>query len=965
MEKQYWRSLAERENPSELARAAETEFSENPLQQIELGSSRRGFLKAAGFAFAGAALTGCSRAPVEKAMPYLVQPENMVAGRAQYYASTCGACPVGCGLLAKARDGRPIKLEGNPDQAISRGATCAVGQASILGLYDSLRLRQPLSGGRVSAWPEVDREIVARLGEARRSGAAVRYLSGTVNSPTKQAAIDRFLAQFHDARHVMYDALSASAILDAHQQTHGVRVLPHYRFDQADVIASFDADFLGTWISPVEFAHDYSSRRRPPRISWHVQFEGRMSLTGSKADRRLRTAPGEIHASLAELAKRIARNNGGSDEVSERLLRARGRSLVVCGANDVHAQVLVNYINHLLGNYGATLDIERPSRQRQGDDRALANLLDETSAGQVGAMFIDGVNPVAELPDVPGFEKVSLVVSFAGSLDETAERAHYVCPDHHYLESWADAEPVAGLISSTQPVIRPLGATRAVVETLAAWAGQPVKTYDLLRQRYQAQWDSAVEAGFVAIEAPRAPAKPFSMAPVESALAAASPEPAAGFTLALYPSVAMLEGGQAYNPWLHELPDPITKVTWDNYASLSPAAAAALGISDGDVVRIEAGTTVELPAVVQPGQHDRVIAVALGYGRKASERFAGLGPRWIDHRPTVNEKGRVGENAAAFLAFEQGSLRYDRAGIRVMKTGRRIELAATQTYHTLTVPQELGGEVRPIVQETTIAELAKPAGPSEQREELWPDDHAYKGHRWGMAVDLNACTGCSACVVACQVENNTSVVGKDEVRRRREMHWIRIDRYYSGPPESVEVAHQPMMCQQCDHAPCETVCPTLATVHSDEGLNQQVYNRCVGTRYCANNCPYKTRRFNWFNYPREDRLANLVLNPDVTVRTRGIMEKCTFCVQRIQEAKIEAKVLGAPMKDGDIRVACEQACPAGAIVFGDLNDPNSRVAHLARDARQYRVLEDLNVGPAVRYLKIVRNRTGEGDKHNG
>jgi len=965
MEKQYWRSLAERENPSELARAAETEFSENPLQQIELGSSRRGFLKAAGFAFAGAALTGCSRAPVEKAMPYLVQPENMVAGRAQYYASTCGACPVGCGLLAKARDGRPIKLEGNPDQAISRGATCAVGQASILGLYDSLRLRQPLSGGRVSAWPEVDREIVARLGEARRSGAAVRYLSGTVNSPTKQAAIDRFLAQFHDARHVMYDALSASAILDAHQQTHGVRVLPHYRFDQADVIASFDADFLGTWISPVEFAHDYSSRRRPPRISWHVQFEGRMSLTGSKADRRLRTAPGEIHASLAELAKRIARNNGGSDEVSERLLRARGRSLVVCGANDVHAQVLVNYINHLLGNYGATLDIERPSRQRQGDDRALANLLDETSAGQVGAMFIDGVNPVAELPDVPGFEKVSLVVSFAGSLDETAERAHYVCPDHHYLESWADAEPVAGLISLTQPVIRPLGATRAVVETLAAWAGQPVKTYDLLRQRYQAQWDSAVEAGFVAIEAPRAPAKPFSMAPVESALAAASPEPAAGFTLALYPSVAMLEGGQAYNPWLHELPDPITKVTWDNYASLSPAAAAALGISDGDVVRVEAGTTVELPAVVQPGQHDRVIAVALGYGRKASERFAGLGPRWIDHRPTVNEKGRVGENAAAFLAFEQGSLRYHRAGIRVMKTGRRIELAATQTYHTLTVPQELGGEVRPIVQETTIAELAKPAGPSEQREELWPDDHAYKGHRWGMAVDLNACTGCSACVVACQVENNTSVVGKDEVRRRREMHWIRIDRYYSGPPESVEVAHQPMMCQQCDHAPCETVCPTLATVHSDEGLNQQVYNRCVGTRYCANNCPYKTRRFNWFNYPREDRLANLVLNPDVTVRTRGIMEKCTFCVQRIQEAKIEAKVLGAPMKDGDIRVACEQACPAGAIVFGDLNDPNSRVAHLARDARQYRVLEDLNVGPAVRYLKIVRNRTGEGDKHNG
>lgn len=494
MEKQYWRSLAERNDPAEV----EAEFSESPLQQIEPGHSRRGFLKAAGFAFAGAALTGCSRAPVEKAMPYLVQPENMVAGRAQYYASTCGACPAGCGLLAKARDGRPIKLEGNPEQAISRGATCAVGQASILGLYDSLRLRQPLAGGKPSTWRDVDKAIRARL----HQNTAVRYLSGTITSPTKQAAIDGFLAQFHDARHVMYDALSASAILDAHHETHGARVLPHYRFDKAGVIASFDADFLGTWISPVEFARDYSSRRRPPAMSWHAQFEGRMSLTGSKADRRVRIMPGEIRERLAQLAKRMATLSGADDRflssagfrgwqttnddglphLAERLWEARGRSLVVCGANDIQAQVLVNYINHLLGNYGATLDIEHPSRQRQGDDRALATLLEEIKAGQVAALFIDSVNPVAELPEVPGFDHVGLVVSFAGSLDETAERAHYVCPDHHFLESWADAEPVAGLISLTQPVIRPLGATRAVVETLAAWNGQTVKTYDLLRQ---------------------------------------------------------------------------------------------------------------------------------------------------------------------------------------------------------------------------------------------------------------------------------------------------------------------------------------------------------------------------------------------------------------------------------------------------------------------------------------------------
>ena len=961
MERKYWRSLTERQEPEELARAGEAEFPENPLQQIEPGSSRRGFLKAAGFAFGGTALTGCSRAPVETAIPYLIQPEDIVAGRAQYYASTCGACPAGCGLLAKVRDGRPIKLEGNPEQAVSRGATCAVGQASILGLYDSLRLKQPLAAGKPSTWAEVDREIRARL----RAAGAVRYLSGTVTSPVKQAAIDRFLAQFQDARHVMYDALSASAILDAHHATHGVRLLPHYRFDKADVIVSFDADFLGTWISPVEFTRDYSSHRRPPGMSWHAQFEGRMSLTGSKADLRIKIAPDEIHESLALLAKRIAANNGGGDEVAERLLRARGRSLVVCGANDVQAQALVNYINHLLGSYGATLDIERPSRQRQGDDRALANLLNEIQVGQVTALFIDGVNPVVELPQAPRLDRVGLVVSFASLLNETAEHAHYVCPDHHYLESWADAEPVAGLISLTQPVIRPLGATRAIVETLAAWMGERPTAYDLLRRVYQSQWDRSVEAGFVTTQAPSAPVKPFSMALVESALIAGTTPPATGFTLALYPSVGMLEGRHAYNPWLHELPDPIAKVTWDNFASLSPATAAAMGIVDGDIVRMEAGPALELPVVVQPGQHDRVIAVALGYGRKASERFAGLGPRWIDHRPTVNEKGRVGENAAAFLAFDHGSLRYHRDGARISKTGKRIELALTQTHHTLKVPQQLGGEVRPIVQETTAAELAKPPEAPERFEELWSDDHPYNGHRWGMSVDLNACTGCSACVIACQVENNTPVVGKDEVRRRREMHWIRIDRYYSGAADSVEVAHQPMMCQQCDHAPCETVCPTLATVHSDEGLNQQVYNRCVGTRYCANNCPYKTRRFNWFDYPRQDRPANLVLNPDVTVRTRGVMEKCTFCVQRIQEAKIEAKRLGGPVKDGDIRAACEQACPAGAIVFGDLNDAGSRVARLARDARQYRVLEDLNVGPAVGYLKIVRNRTRDGEKQNG
>jgi molybdopterin-containing oxidoreductase family iron-sulfur binding subunit len=800
---------------------------------------------------------------------------------------------------------------------------------------------------------------------------------------------------------VVYDPLSCSAILDAHEETHGSRILPRYRFDKADVIVSVDADFLGTWISPVEFMRGYSEARDVERrrgMAHHVQFESRLSVTGSKADERVVLSPRELPGVLTGLAKRVAARAGARfpgdsaegaaknlDATASRLWEAGGRSLVVCGLQDRAAQILANHINHLLGNYGATLDTERGSNQREGNDRELERLLAELADRSVAALVLHGVNPLAELPGGAELERslraVPLVVSLCSRPDETSSLAHYVCPDHDPIESWGDSEAVNGVASVSQPLINPLGDTRAAVESLAGWCGKPASAYDLVRDMwrkeihprhpeqspFEAFWGRAVHDGFVEVRPIARPVKAIA----KTAVRAPKSQPSDDLTLVLYPKVAMGDGRHAYNPWLHELPDPITKATWDNYACVAPGLARKLGVRDGDVVRLESdGMSLEIPALIQPGQDSSTIAVAIGYGRQASARFATVGPKWLNARSTLGENGRIGVDVSPLMRLDDGSLSYWRSGVRVTITGQRRPVALTQDHHTLTVPLHLdpGGGKWPIVQETTVSQtVTHPERPPDPpRRDLWPLDHPYQGRRWGMVVDLNACTGCSACVAACQVENNTPVVGKDEVLRNREMHWLRIDRYYSGPEDNPEVAHQPMMCQQCEHAPCETVCPVLATVHSSEGLNQQIYNRCVGTRYCANNCPYKARRFNWFEYARNDRLANMVLNPDVTVRSRGVMEKCTFCVQRIQEAKIEAKASEKPLKDGEIQTACQQSCPARAIEFGDLNDPNSRVARLMRSGRRYRVLEELNVRPAVSYLKVVLNRpetTGGG--HHG
>ncbi len=964
------------------------------------GLARRDFLKASGFLFAGAAI-GCSRGPAPQAIPLLAGTPEMVPGRSSWYASTCGACSSGCGAVVRSRDGRPLKLEGNELHGLSQGGLCAVGQASLLEFYDSQRLRQPLLHGESAQWQAVDAAIEGALNAA--GGRAVRLLSETVHSPSELAAIARFGERFENFRHVTYDPLSCSAILDAHAATHGVRLLPHYRFEAADVVVSFDADFLSTWISPVEFTAGYSAARNlsgePPRMSHHLQVESRLSLTGSNADERLVVHPAELTRWMAHLAAALADRSTATIElqlaaegeppprvaaVAQRLWQARGRCLVVCGSQELAAQVLCNLINHLLGNYGHTLDVSRPSLQKQGDDRALAELRQELASGQVEVLLIRGVNPVYDLPGgaelAAAIGRVPLSVSFARAKDETAAVTTAVCPEHHFLEDWRDAEPVAGMVSLSQPLIQPLGETRGFSASLLAWSATPRQELDWLQEvwrqeilprstatAFQTFWDQSLHDGFVEVSAPAIEAGGFDFSALEKVGAEAGRIPSGdSLALLLYPKAGMLDGRHAHNAWLQELPDPVSKVSWDNYACLSPGKAAELGVEEGELLRISApggGEDLVLPALVQRGQHNRVVAVALGYGRAGTDRFTDIGPAWLEGEATVEPGGTVGVRVADWLQERDGQLLPVVHGVELSLAGGQRRLAKIQVYEDLEVPEKLrpvNGEPRPIVQQASLAAYTvdRAAGKPHHHipeANLWPEYPEGK-HHWGMAIDLNACTGCSACVVACQVENNVSVVGRDEVRRRRDLYWMRIDRYYSGEGEEVEVAHQPMLCHHCDNAPCETVCPVLATVHSEEGLNQQVYNRCVGTRYCANNCPYKVRRFNWFEYPHDDAIANLVLNPDVTVRSRGVMEKCSFCVQRIQQAKISAKSRGEEVAAGAVQTACQQSCPAGAIIFGDLANGDSEIAQAVSDPRHYRLFEELNILPSVGYQRRIRNR---------
>jgi len=977
-----------------------------PGQGPAMGFNRRSFLKAAGFTFAGAMLAGCDRRTAEKAIPYLVKPEEVTPGTATWYASTCGGCEAACGILIKNRDGRPIKIEGNPDHPLSGGGLCATGQAMVLSLYDSHRLRKPLLRGAEATWDAVDAAVTGHLAKTIREGRAVRVMTGSSPGPTALAAIGTFLSAFPDAKHITFDSLSASAISDAHEACYGRRFIPHYRFDRAKVIVSFDADFLGTWLSPVEYTRAYRAGRSidgpSPVMSHHVQFESRMSLTGSNADRRVVSRPDEQYRHLLRLTALVDRAAGrmpvapdpGPDPdrpaleeelagLAATLAGHRGASLVVCGANHLPSQLLVAYLNEVLGNTGSGVDLSSDAACRTGNDRAAAELVSELESGRVGTLIVCDANPAYDWPGDRVFagamKKAGMSVVFATHANETSSEAAVVLPRAHPLEEWADSRPVTGIFSVRQPAIAPFGDSRSLTRCLYRWVGEEIGDLEAIRRHWRGAvfpsrnapasdfdgfWNSAVYQGFVRTSVAVGPPKTFDGTALVRC--GGADERKGDLILEVYPTVAILDGTQAHNPWLQELPDPVTKIVWDNYASLSPATAAERGLRQGDVVRISlAASTLELPVAIQPGQADGTVAVALGYGRMGTDRFTRVGPEWFEAVHTVEPGETVGRNAAPARVFRDGTIAGWDVIAGLAPTGNTRRLARTQEYDSLTMPEGLapaGEGPRPIIQETTFAAYAasRSAGsfPKTEMFSIWPDEHQFPHHRWAMAIDLSACTGCSACVVGCQAENNVPVVGKDEVSRNREMTWLRIDRYYSEEDGGMRVAHQPMLCQHCEHAPCETVCPTLATVHNDEGLNQQVYNRCVGTRYCSNNCPYKVRRFNWFDYPRGDDTARLVLNPDVSVRERGIMEKCSFCVQRIQAAKISAKEAGRPVADGDVKTACEQSCPAQAIVFGDLRDPASRISKLQHNPRMFRVLEETGTAPSIAYMTLVRNDGG-------
>ena len=1044
-EKKYWKSFGELNLTESYIKETENEFQEDLPSIMDDGKGimdskhpRRDFLKYLGFSTAAATLAASCEMPVRHVIPYINKPENMVPGVADYYATTFVSGGDAVSVVAKVRDGRPIKLEGNELSTVTNGGTSARVQASILDLYDTARLRYPVQMVKGVPQEVTSFEVFDKLVTESMAGqkGTVILLTPTITSVTTNQVIADCLSKYQGSRHIQYDTDSFSGMLLANESSYGRRTIPAYHFDHAKVIVSLGADFLGTWLSPIEFARQYAKGRKidekAPAMNRHYQFESMLSMTGANADQRFAHMPSESAAVALALLAAVGGSvtapalpeklKAGINAAAKDLLANKGQALVVSGSNNIQVQTIVNAINEALGANGTTISWDATNLTRQGIDSEFATLVSDMNQGTVGTLLIYDVNPVYDSPLSKSFKtglaKVKTTVSFSGRLDETTELCKYILPSPHFLERWGDAQPRSGSISMMQPVVAPLFITRPFEDSLLIWTGNKTSYDDFFKQYWTSklggynEYEKALQDGVIDHVPGMAPIQGATAAyanastNVSAAASAISAMKKGGaHELVLYQQVGMGTGAQSNNPWLLELPDPITRATWDNFAQVSPnfikeqydIDLANQNQSDKyeshperKLIKIKAnGAEITIPVIAVPGVPDGVFAIALGYGRESADpkntgdyigrAAVGAGKNVF---PFAVNNGTTIEWTVPDVSFEKTTEEYQVAQVQIHGSyeGRTAVIKEMTLSDFIKEPEEILDDRK--------KEAAKFGGLEgfEKEGTLYPY-YDKPGLHWGMSIDLNSCVGCGACVVACIAENNVSIVGKNEVLRFHDMHWMRIDRYFTGnlsDPDSIETVFQPMLCQHCDNAPCENVCPVSATNHSSEGLNQMAYNRCIGTRYCANNCPFKVRRFNWADYNGADSFPNnqdqhgvgrlndavlmmnddltrMVLNPDVTVRSRGVMEKCSFCVQRLQDGKLKAKKENRTLVDSDVITACQQSCPTEAIVFGNINNSKSAIvkSRQENEHRLYHVLEELHVMPNITYLAKVRNQEAE------
>src|SRR5690554_2961352 len=1017
--KKYWKSVEElNENSSIVERLRNNEFVEEIPTEDFLGdknalssssTTRRDFLKYVGFSTAAATLVACE-GPVIKSIPYVNLPDEIVPGVANYYASTMADGFDFANVLVKTREGRPIKVQPN-DLAENGGSVNARVQASVLSLYDKSRLSGPQLDGEEVSWPELDSAVAQKLNEM--TGKEIVLLTRTFASPSTSKLISEFIAKYPNVRHVVYDTVSSSEVLDAFQNKYGTRALPDYDFSKAEVIVSVGADFLGDWQGGGH-AKGYAKGRLPKngKISRHIQFEANLTLSGAKADKRVPATPSQqmhiLKALTGGSTSGLPENMADAvNKAKAQLQKAGSKALLITDLPTVEAQTIALNFN---ANSEA-IDVAKPRLIRQGSNSEVMAVISGVISGSVKGLITVGVDPVYSLPNgnefAEAYQNLEFSLAFGMRVEATASLAKMVAATPHYLESWNDVEMKKGNYSLTQPTIRPLFNTRQFQDCLLKWTGSSKSYYDYIKENWSSTiltgktWNQALHDGCIVSDSEvwstGVPVVTAGTGAMESSSADGeifNSNEGSGLELTLYTKTGMGDGRQANNPWLQEFPDPLTRASWDNYITVSAVDAEELGLVNkhvsngalnGSYVNVKMGDVVveNVPVIIQPGQAKGSVGMAVGYGKTAS----------------IQAEMQTGVNA--YPLYQNFS---SIQNVTLEKVSGTHEFACVQLQSTM------AGRSEDIIRETPIEifntkdkKFFNPVPAVEYDHQfvdvtdpnvdIWSPFDTSIGHHFNLSIDLNACTGCGACVIACHAENNVPVVGKDEIRKFRDMHWLRIDRYYSAGDtfqdeiealenlpafdsykvvevpayENPQVAFQPVMCQHCSHAPCETVCPVAATSHGRQGQNHMAYNRCVGTRYCANNCPYKVRRFNWFDYSKNDEfdynmnndLGRMVLNPDVVVRSRGVMEKCSLCIQMTQKTILDAKREGRPVKDGEFHTACSRACDTGAMVFGDVNDKDSEILKKKNSDRMYHLLEDVGTKPNVMYQMMVRNLSEE------